>query len=115
MSTRESRFEELEVYRTAQEFRCIAIRIERALPSRKHDLRHTLAVASTGILAEIARVVVEGGSEHGLRGVLTPVRTCRHILQQLRMANLCGRADVTAGIEILERVLELALGRSADC
>ncbi len=107
MSTRESRFDELEVYRTAQEFRCISARIERALPARKHDVRHSLATASAGILAEIARVVTDGQSVEGFKSVHGRVAACQHILDQLSMVNLGGKADVTAGIEILERVCEM--------
>jgi hypothetical protein len=108
MSTRESRFEELEVYRTAQEFRCIARRIEQALPPRKQDVKLSLETASAGILAEIARawgmVALE---ERGLRRAQVPVSTCQHILDQLSIINMGGKADVTAGIEILERLSEL--------
>ena len=42
-----------------------------------------------------------------LRIAQTPVSTCQHILDQLSMINLGGKADVTAGIEILERLSEL--------
>ena len=108
MSTRESRFEELEVYRTALEFRCIAARIEQTLPPRKQDVKRSLATASAGILAEIARAWGLGVAEvRGLRIAQTPVSTCQHILDQLSMVNLGGKADVTAGIEILERLSEL--------
>ena len=113
MSTRESRFEELEVYRTAQEFRCIAARIEHALPARKHDVKHSLATASAGILAEIARAWGVGlALERELRAAQAPVSTCHHILDQLSMINMGGKADVTAGIEILERLSELLSAES---
>ena len=108
MSTRESRFEELEVYRTALEFRCIAARIEHALPQRKQDVKLSLATASVGILAEIARAWGLGGAgELGLRVAHVPISTCQHILDQLSIIKMGGKADVTAGIEILERLSEL--------
>ena len=116
MSTRESRFEELEVYRTAREFRCIAARIEKALPLRKEDLKLSLATASAGILAEIARAWGMGlAEERGLRVAQVPVSTCQHILDQLSIINMGGKADVTAGIEILERLSELLADDPPSC
>ena len=107
MSTRESRFEELEVYRTALEFRRIAWRIVQSLPARKRDVKESLGLASAGIVNEIVSAATEDGANTCFPGAHVPLSTCQHLLDQLSIIKLGGKADVTAGIEILERIAEM--------
>jgi hypothetical protein len=107
MSTREYRFEELEVYRTALEFRRIAWRIVQALPARKRDMKESLGSASAGIVNEIVGAAAEDSENVCFRGAHAPLSMCQHLLDQLSIINLGGKADVTAGIEILERIAEM--------
>jgi LPS O-antigen subunit length determinant protein (WzzB/FepE family) len=108
MSTRESRFEEIEVYRTALEFRRIASRIEDRLPLRKLKMKQALSSASAAILEAIEQAAAAGVGEASTpHAAQAPLSTCHHILDQLSMIRMGGKADVTAGLEILERVLEM--------
>ena len=107
MSTRESSFEELEVYRTALEFRCIAWRIVQALPVRKRDMKESLGSASAGIVNEIVSGATQDSASTSFPGAHLPLSTCQHLLDQLSIVKLGGRADVTAGIEVLERIAEM--------
>ena len=115
MSTHEYRFEELEVYRTALEFRYIAVRIERALPGRKRDVKNTLIAASAGLVNEIVGAASQETETPCFNGAHAPLSTCQNLLDQLQMIRMGPRADVTAGIEILERIAEmLGLERKRD-
>ena len=99
-----SSYEDLEVYRTALEFRCIARRIEQALPARKREVKEKLLASCANLLREIA---------HG-ESAWDSIAQCSRILGRLQMVELGGKADVTAGIEVLERIVFLLHGEEKN-
>ncbi|MGH7466622.1 MAG: hypothetical protein ACRENP_01415 [Longimicrobiales bacterium] len=99
-------YERLEVYRTAMEFSHVSSQLEDSLPGRKADVRDMLARESTNLIMKIARGAAETKRQafHTFRNARRSGEQCQSILEGLRMTQIGSQAQVTAGIELLERV-----------
>jgi hypothetical protein len=99
-------YERLEVYRTAMEFSYVCGKLEDSLPRARADVRNMLARESTNLLMKIARAAAETRRQsfHTFRKARRSAEQCQSVLEGLRMTGLGSQAQVTAGIELLERV-----------
>lgn len=99
-----------EAYRLAVAFEHIARRIEKRLPIRKHDVKELLTVESRKIRREVDRATGERSALQavvGFQSAREAATQCHTQLDRLSMINLGGKADLTAGLEILERIDEV--------
>src|SRR5687767_11027068 len=99
-----------EAYRLAVAFEHIAGRIEKRLPIRKYDVKELLKVESAKIKREVDRGTTERSAMQSV-SAFQPAReaaTQSHTqLDRLSMIHMGGKADVTGGMEILERLDEV--------
>lgn len=101
------RIERLELYRTALEFCRIAKRVAQALPIHKHETKILLVRDSREIADKIARGTAELSRQEAYSAYRLALRSAEHChdcLDRLLMVHLGGFPDVTAGLEMLERL-----------
>src|SRR5687767_8737716 len=96
--------------RLADAFEHNASRIEKRLPIRKYDVKELLRVEPKRITSELDRAIAERSALQAVTGFQSArdaAKQCHTQLDRLSMVQMGGKADVTAGLEILERLDEV--------
>ena len=99
-----------EAYRLAVAFEFVAGRIEKRLPIRKHDVKELLTIESRKIRRQVDHATGERSALQaaiGFQSAREAAVQCHTQLDRLSMTEMGGKADVTAGLELLERIDEV--------